>query len=61
MFDEFYKMGALKALEDAGLLKSSGDMITVTNEPPKPAKFQRAVTKAVNTVKGPKKNQTVFP
>lgn len=62
-FEEFYKMGALKALEDAGLLKSSGDMISVVNEPPKPGKFQRTVAKAVNAVNTPKplpKNPAVF-
>lgn len=63
MFVELYKLGALRALEDAGLLKSSGDMISVVNEPPKPAKFQRMVSKAINAVKAPTapKNPAVFP
>lgn len=52
-FEEFYKMGALKALEDAGLVKKSEKSISVINEPPKPKTFQRTVNKAINTVKNP--------
>lgn len=52
-FEDFYKLGALQALKDSGFLKEAGKAITVTNEPPKPKNFQRAVNKAVNTVKNP--------